>query len=83
MKGKDVSVTLKDRRTLEIQARIGNQDMRRVEGLLRRPVKGFGNGSAWELTLEDFIKVHGYLMPTEMLTYVLAAAPGWQNCMLQ
>ena len=83
MKGKDVSVTLKDRRTLEIQARIGNQDVRRVEGLLRRPVKGFGNGSTWELTLEDCCKVHGFLMPTELLTCVLAAALGWQNCLVQ
>ena len=53
VKGKDVSVTLRDGRALEIEARIGNQDVRRVEGLLRRPVKGFGNGSTWELTLEE------------------------------
>ena len=63
VKGKDVSVTLRDGRALEIQARIGNQDVRRVEGLLRCPVKGFGNGSTWELTLEEGCKVHGLLLP--------------------
>ena len=52
-----MSVVLRDRRALEIQARIGNQGVRRVEGLLRRPVKSFGNGSTWELTLEDGCKV--------------------------
>jgi len=56
--GKDVAVTLKDHRYLEIQARIGIQDVRRVEGLLRRPVKDIGNGSTWELTSEDCCKVH-------------------------
>lgn len=50
-------MALKDRRALEIQARIGNQDVHRVEGLLQRPVKSFGNGSTWELTLEDGCKV--------------------------
>lgn len=57
VKGKDVSVTLKEHRYLEIQAKIGIQDVRRVEGLLRRPVKNIGNGSTWELTSEDSCKV--------------------------
>jgi len=55
--GKDVAVTLKEHRYLEIQAKIGIQDVRRVEGLLRRPVKDIGNGSTCELTSEDCCKV--------------------------
>ena len=79
VKGKDVSVTLKERRALEIQARIGNQDVRRVEGLLRRPVKSFGNGSTWELTSEDCCKVQRPLMPKCAGVGTPAATPEWEN----
>lgn len=49
-------VALKDRKSLEIQVTLGARDSRRVEGLLRKPVKSFGNGSTWELITEGSCK---------------------------
>lgn len=56
IKGKDVMVALKDRKFLEIQVSLGARDSRRVEGLLRKPVRSFGNGSTWELISEGSCK---------------------------
>ncbi|CAL8464128.1 g3663 [Coccomyxa elongata] len=57
VKGMDVMVALKDRNSLEIQVSLGARDSRRVEGLLRKPVKSFGNGSTWELITEGSCKL--------------------------
>lgn len=63
VKGKDVMVALKDRTFLEIQVSLGARDSRRVEGLLRKPVKSFGNGSTWELISEGSCKAGTPPMP--------------------
>jgi hypothetical protein len=58
VKGKDVSVSLGEQWQLHIEAKVGPAETRRVEGQLRKPVKGFGNGSVWELVTEGSCKVH-------------------------
>lgn len=59
VRGKDVSVSLREQRHLQIQASLGAGEVRRVEGTLKKTVKSFGNGSVWELVTEGDCKVIG------------------------
>lgn len=52
-----MKVGLREQRYVEIQVSLGPTEDRRVEGLLRKPVKAFGNGSTWELITEGTCKV--------------------------
>ena len=60
VKGKDVTVSLKDQRCLDIQVSLGGRYSRRVDGHLRKAVKSFGNGSTWELITEGTCKACSY-----------------------
>lgn len=56
VKGKDVTVSLREQRCLDIQVSLGGRYSRRVDGHLRKAVKSFGNGSTWELITEGTCK---------------------------
>ena len=53
------SVSLKGKRELEVAVDCGGGDVKRVGGMLRKAVKGFGSGSVWELVPEGDGKVRG------------------------
>ncbi len=52
-----VTVSLKGQRELEVAADCGGGAVKRVGGVLRKPAKGFGAGSVWELVPEGDGKV--------------------------
>ncbi len=70
VKGRDIKVSLREQRYLDIQVSLGARDSRRVEGLLRKAVKSFGNGSTWELITEGTCKAS-----MQSLSAVHAALP--------